>query len=681
MRILLASNAQYFPAHGGGERSNRTLIEALAGRGHNCLVVTRAERFGDEGAARLRESLGDRGISTTTIADGLMFELGGLPVIAATNPVSFRAFFTSHKNEFAPDVIIASTDDPAQLLLEAALEDATARTVFLARATVALSFGPDAAFLSREKTDLLREADAVICVSDYVASYVQQHSGIRALHLPIALPEPGPHPKVGRFDNEFVTLVNPCAVKGLSVFLELAKACPRLKFAAVPTWGTTSEDRAALEAQPNVAILPKVDRIDDLFNRTRVLLAPSLWAEARSRIVVEAMLAGVPVVASKLGGLPEAKMHVPYILPVRPIDGYTSKLNEQMVPIANVPPQPIEPWRDALERLTGDRSHWEELSALGRSTALHYAETTTVEPFERFIGELRRKPRRARAAAQMLPSEQLRHLSPERRRLLEIKLRAKSAAIEPVLPLGGGKPADRLRVFCFPHAGGGASTFRSWRDLWKGFAEIAPVQYPGHENRKGEPFAASFFDLVYQLKMELRGVLVGPFLLFGHSMGAAIAFELARQLVADEVRLPLGLIASSARAPLYRLHHQPGADPHPDELLLQLRRLGGLPVEAESNPRFVATILPALTADTGLYRRYVYEEGAPLPFPILAVGGESDPQVDATHLESWRRHTSAGFGMRQFPGGHFYHRDAETSLFEAVREFYRHLPNLEDPPP
>jgi surfactin synthase thioesterase subunit/glycosyltransferase involved in cell wall biosynthesis len=671
MRILLASNAQYFPAHGGGERSNRMVIEALAKRGHTCLVITRVERFGEEGDERMRESLRERNIDTKQITDGLAFELGGIPLISATHPVSFRAFFTAHKDKFAPDVIITSTDDPAQLLLEAALEDAKARTVFLARATVALSFGPDAAFPSREKTDLLREADGVICVSDYVASYVRQHSGIAALHVPIALPEPGPHPKVGRFDNEFVTLVNPCAVKGLSVFLELAKACPHLQFAAVPTWGTTAEDRAAMEAHANVTILPKVDRINDLFSRTRVLLVPSLWAEARSRIVVEAMLAGVPALASKLGGLPEAKMHVPYILPVRPIDGYTSKLNEQMVPVANVPPQPIEPWRDALERLTKDRSHWEELSALGRSTTLHYAETTTVEPFERFITSLQRKSRRVHTAAAPLPSEQLKHLSPERRRLLEIKLRkqAVSSTVEPVLPLGGGRPTDRLRVFCFPHAGGGASAFRGWREQWKGFAEVASVQYPGHENRRGEPFVDSFSELVYRLKIELRSSLIGPFLFFGHSMGATVAFELARQLEADEVRRPVGLIVSSARAPLYRLNHRPQPEPQPDELLSQLRRLGGLPIEAESNPRFLETVLPALTADTRVYRNYVYQEGPPLPIPILAVGGESDPQVDRTHLDSWRHHTSARFGFQQFPGGHFYLRAIEQSLLEAIAEF------------
>src|SRR6185437_5717816 len=160
------------------------------------------------------------------------------------------------------------------------------------------------------------------------ASYIREQSGIEAVHVPIAPADPGPHPKVGGFDNPFVTLVNPCAVKGIKLFLELAKALPDVAFAGVPTWGTTPEDVAAMRGVPNITVLPKVDQINDLMRRTRVLLAPSVWAEARSRIVVEAMLAGVPVMASNLGGLPEAKMGVPYILPANQVVGYQHRLNE-----------------------------------------------------------------------------------------------------------------------------------------------------------------------------------------------------------------------------------------------------------------------------------------------------------------------------------------------------------------
>ena len=91
-----------------------------------------------------------------------------------------------------------------------------------------------------------------------------------------------------------------------------------------------------------------MDNVDDILRRTRVLLVPSLWAEARSRIVVEAMLRGVPVMASDIGGIPEAKLGVDYLLPVRPIEKYQSRLDEQMVPLADLPAQDIGPWQAAL---------------------------------------------------------------------------------------------------------------------------------------------------------------------------------------------------------------------------------------------------------------------------------------------------------------------------------------------
>src|SRR6185503_8106854 len=105
--------------------------------------------------------------------------------------------------EFQPDVILASTDDPAQLLLEAALRSGS-RVVYLARATLALPFGPDCAFLSHAKTEMLGRVDAAVGVSEYVAEYIRRFGGIPARHVPISLLEPGPYPDLGRFENEFV---------------------------------------------------------------------------------------------------------------------------------------------------------------------------------------------------------------------------------------------------------------------------------------------------------------------------------------------------------------------------------------------------------------------------------------------------------------------------------------------
>jgi hypothetical protein len=107
-------------------------------------------------------------------------------------------------------------------------------------------------------------------------------------------------------------MVNPCAVKGISIFTGLAERFPQVEFAAIPTWGTTAADVAALEKLPNVTILPPVDNVHEFMSQTRIALVPSLWAEARSRIILEAMVRGIPVIASDVGGLTEAKLGVDY---------------------------------------------------------------------------------------------------------------------------------------------------------------------------------------------------------------------------------------------------------------------------------------------------------------------------------------------------------------------------------
>ena len=326
-----------------------------------------------------------------------------------------------------------------------------ARVVYLVRATLPLPFGPDCAFPNEAQTARLRQADAVVGVSQYAADYVRRHAGIDAVHVPISLMPREPWPDLGRFDNEFVTMVNPCAVKGISIFLALADAFPEVRFAAVPTWGADAADRAALAARPNITVLDPVDHIDALLARTRVLLVPSLWAEARSRIVVEAMLRGIPVMAANTGGLPEAKMGVPYLLPVNPIARYQPRLNERMVPIAEVPTQNIAPWIEALRRLLTDSAHYDEIARQSREAARHYAENLSVEPFEALLISKAAAFRRGQPASgtppAVLPPASL---SPEKRALLALRLRKRAPASAWFPTAAAAQPP---RLFYFPYAG------------------------------------------------------------------------------------------------------------------------------------------------------------------------------------------------------------------------------------
>ena len=656
MRILLAQNSLYYPAHGGGDKSNRLLLEALAARGHVCCAVARISVFGEEGRERLLADLRVRGVEARTDGAGVVrFERGGVEVHVAT-AANQRAVFVARMESFRPEAILASTDDPAQFLLEPALRY-PARVAYLARATLALPFGPDCAFPSESKTARIRAAGLVVGVSEYVAGYIRRYGGMEAVHVPISLLEEEEWPALGRLENEFVTMVNPCAVKGIAIFLALADAFPQVAFAAVPTWGANRQDRAALAARRNVRLLEPVDDIDRLLERTRVLLVPSLWAEARSRMVLEGMLRGVPTMAANVGGLPEAKMGVPYLLPVNPITRYRAEVDEQMAPVAEVPPQDVGPWREALGRLLTDGAHYEEVARASRAAALDYAASLGVAPFERLLAAA--KPS-ARAAAP--PQEAL---SPEKRRLLALRLR-KHAPAEAWFPNAAADGGTRL--FWFPHAGGGALAPGNF--AVEG-AAVCAVRLPGRESRLAEAPFEGMGPLVEALAGAIESYLGGRFAFFGHSMGAAVAFELARVLRRRGLPLPCLLIASAARAPQFRRNHVPGPDPSAEELVAQIRGLGGSPGNLLEHADLQRALLPALEADARLYRRYVYREDDPLAFAIRAYGGVDDPNIRREHLEGWGEQTGASFAVRVFAGGHFYYQTAAAEFRAAVEEDLR----------
>jgi len=673
MRILLAQNSLYYPSHGGGDKSNRLLMEALAARGHDCRVVARLGSLDPAEQARLLEQLAERGVKARVEDSGVVvFQHRGVEVHVAASHPNLRAYFASQIAAHRPDVILTSTDDPAQLLLEVALKDGRARVVFLARTTLAVPFGPDCAFPSESKTAVLRSVDGVVGVSQYVAEYLRRWGGLDALHVPISLLEPGPYPLLGRFENEFVTLVNPCAVKGISIFLALADRLPEVAFAAVPTWGTTKSDLEALKRRPNITLLEPVDNVDKLFARTRVLLVPSLWAEARSRIIPEAMLRGVPVLASNVGGIPEAMLGVDYLLPVRPIAHYHHTVDEQMVPVAEVPEQDTGPWEAALREVLENPERWRQLSNQARERALAYAASLTVEPFESYLQEILQKPKKqvVLSGSAAKPASPLEALSPEKRRLLALRLQKKAAAGPKgpgeMFPAATWRDGARLRLFCFPYAGAGAAAYGKWQPQLPADIVVVPARLPGRESRLAEPPFRRMEPLVEALAEAITPYLDKPFAFFGHSMGAAVAFELACALREKGLPLPGALLVSGARAPRFRLNHTPPPAPSDEEFLRELERLEGIPREALADRELLQVILPALKADAELYRNYVYREKEPLSCSIHAYGGAADPNVRPEHLEAWATHTTAGFTLRLFEGGHFFIETARAELLDAV---------------
>ena len=381
MKFLLAQNLVYLPNVGGANKSNRMLLELLSSHGHACVAVTPAYGFhGPRSTGDMLEALDSMQIAPMVDDKrNISYRWNGVTVRAVSNPECLRADFAAQIQELLPDWIILSSEDINYTFLAEALQYDPSKIVYLARTTLTLPFGPDSALPDPEGLRRMARVAHIFCVSNFIKNYIARWGDLDSSVVPLSFYGSTSFPEYDNFDHGYVTMVNPCAVKGLSVFLKLAEVMPHVSFAAVPTWGATAADLVALQALRNLTILPASDDIDAIFARTRILVAPSLWAEAKGEIVIEAMLRGIPVLAANVGGLAEAKLGVEYLLPVQKIRQYTREIDERMVPIPIIPEQNVGPWERALDTLVSDRDYYMKLSRASRAAALRFADNATVD--------------------------------------------------------------------------------------------------------------------------------------------------------------------------------------------------------------------------------------------------------------------------------------------------------------
>jgi medium-chain acyl-[acyl-carrier-protein] hydrolase len=217
--------------------------------------------------------------------------------------------------------------------------------------------------------------------------------------------------------------------------------------------------------------------------------------------------------------------------------------------------------------------------------------------------------------------------------------------------------APGIRLFCFPHAGAGALAYREWGRLLPTSIQVLPVLPPGRETRMRETSYTSIGPYVADLATALAPELRAPYALFGHSLGALVAFELARRLRADGLPAPVHLFVSGRMAPQFTehrriLHGLPASD-----LSRELAALGGIPSRLDLGDHRLSPLLDALRADLTVNEKYAFRAEPALGTAITALGGAADPRVTEGELAAWRGQTSGPFTFRTYRGGHFYLTD------------------------
>ncbi len=231
--------------------------------------------------------------------------------------------------------------------------------------------------------------------------------------------------------------------------------------------------------------------------------------------------------------------------------------------------------------------------------------------------------------------------------------------------------ADRIRLFCLPYAGGGASIYRGWNIATPECTGVYPIQFPGRENRIAEIPICEMDVLVASICDAIIPHLDRPFMLFGHSIGARIAFEMIRYLRKKWQIHPYRLIVSGSRAP-----HIP--EPKPmhqlpfEEFVEALRRLSGTSEELLQNKELMALLIPTLRADFVVDETYVYQEDLLLECPISAFGGSEDMEATREEMEAWASYTHGEFTFEMVRGDHFFLKSHTDTLLQSISRIMIH---------
>jgi medium-chain acyl-[acyl-carrier-protein] hydrolase len=224
---------------------------------------------------------------------------------------------------------------------------------------------------------------------------------------------------------------------------------------------------------------------------------------------------------------------------------------------------------------------------------------------------------------------------------------------------------EELRLICFHHAGGAASFFRGWRTALPDDVSMSALQLPGREERQEEPYDTNMASVLDRLEKALQPLTARPYVLFGHSLGARIAFELAVRL--ERANLPSPRLLWLSATPSPDCQRVVKTYDLPDEAFIEsIKAYSGTPKDVLEDTELLRWFLPRLRADTRLLERYALTQGAPVSTPLVFSYGSEDTVCDAAEAKLWERQTRGWFTARRFNGGHFYLRYHHRAILRAI---------------
>lgn len=224
------------------------------------------------------------------------------------------------------------------------------------------------------------------------------------------------------------------------------------------------------------------------------------------------------------------------------------------------------------------------------------------------------------------------------------------------------RPHAKVRLFCFSYAGSSAQVFHTWNDHAPEWLEVSGFELPGHGARMGERPLDAYEPATLAIADTLEPVIDRPYALFGHCLGAALAYEATRILSSRGKPQPLQLFTCGARGPHFGIPIADVESMEDDEFIEHMHETYAAPIDFLRHPEMRPLFLPIVRADARMTQNYRYTPGPPVTYPVTATAGETDPYVQQGHLEGWRKHTTASVTTRIYPGGHFFFLESAPRL-------------------